>query len=119
MTSERGNTKKIEDFLETWHSGQSAVNKHIEIDAIIQPTKKAIRDFNATNQVKANQNKCEKKDRTSINNNQLNKRQEEKATSHLWRKSRCIFLTVVCADEVIQIDNDNPATKLTGSESAM
>ncbi|CAH8665099.1 unnamed protein product [Heterobilharzia americana] len=41
---DRGNTKNIREFLEAWHSGQSAINRCIHIDPIYQPIRKMIND---------------------------------------------------------------------------
>ncbi|CAH8523810.1 unnamed protein product [Heterobilharzia americana] len=41
---DRGNTKNVREFLEAWHSGQSVINRCIDIDPIYQPIRKMIND---------------------------------------------------------------------------
>ncbi|CAH8594121.1 unnamed protein product [Schistosoma guineensis] len=39
------NSKNTGEFLEAWQSGQSAINKHIEIDPIYQPIRKIMHGY--------------------------------------------------------------------------
>ncbi|VDO78139.1 unnamed protein product [Schistosoma margrebowiei] len=47
---DRGNSKSTRKFLEAWHSDQSTINKHIEINPIYQPIRKTMHKYRNKNQ---------------------------------------------------------------------
>ncbi|KAH9580621.1 hypothetical protein MS3_00000708 [Schistosoma haematobium] len=108
---DRGNSKNTREFLEAWHSGQSAINKHIEINTIYQP----IRNKNQTNR-RHNQNKEVNSDKFKVNKNQSTSRCTEQAVKHIWRNSNTALLSEVCAD-VVQKNDESSSTKPSSSEN--
>lgn len=67
---DRGNSQNTRAFLKVWHPGQSAINKHIEIDPIYQPSRKIIDKYRVKNQInqRYNQNKEIDNDRLTVEN---------------------------------------------------
>ena len=116
---DRGNSKNTREFLEAWHSGQSAINKHIEINPIYQPIKKIMQKHRNKNQTNGryNQNKEINNDRFKVNKNQSTSRCTGQAVNHMWRNSNTSLLPEVCADDVVQKDDESSTTKPSSSEN--
>ncbi|CAH8548860.1 unnamed protein product [Schistosoma mattheei] len=56
-----GNPKNSRGFLQAWHSGQSAINKHIEINPIYQPIRKIMHKYRNKNQTNGRHNHTQTK----------------------------------------------------------
>ncbi|KAH9584687.1 hypothetical protein MS3_00006196 [Schistosoma haematobium] len=106
-------------FLEAWHSGQSAINKHIEINPIYQPIRKIMHKYRNKNQTNGrhNQNKEVNNDKFKVNKNQSTSRCTEQAVEHIWRNSNTSLLSEVCADDVVQKNDESSTTKPSSSEN--
>ncbi|KAH9591950.1 hypothetical protein MS3_00004042 [Schistosoma haematobium] len=116
---DRGNSKNTREFLEAWHSGQSAINKHIEINPIYQPIRKIMHKYRNKNQTNGrhNQNKEVNNDKFKVNKNQSTSRCTEQAVKHIWRNSNTSLLSEVCADDVVQKNDESSTTKPSSSEN--
>ncbi|KAH9596563.1 hypothetical protein MS3_00000930 [Schistosoma haematobium] len=116
---DRGNSKNTREFLEAWHLGQSAINKHIEIDPICQQIRKIMHKYRNKNQTngRCNQNKEVNNDKFKVNKNQSTSRCTGQAVDHIWRNSNASLQSEFCADDVVQKDDESSETKPSSSEN--
>ncbi|CAH8646641.1 unnamed protein product [Schistosoma intercalatum] len=100
-------------------SFQSAINKHIEINPIYQPIRKIMHKYRNKNQTNGrhNQNKEVNNDKFKVNKNQSTSRCTEQAVKHIWRNSNTSLLSEVCADDVVQKNDESSTIKPSSSEN--
>ncbi|VDP34151.1 unnamed protein product [Schistosoma margrebowiei] len=116
---DRGDSKNTRQFLEAWHSVQLELNKHIETNPIYQPIRKIMHKHNNKNQNNGrhNQNKEVNNNKFKVNKNQSTSRCTEQALKHIWRNSNTSLLSEVCADDVVQKNDESSTTKASNSEN--